>query len=134
SSLQSPVHYFSNYGSFYVTEVAYNIFGCTDTARKFVGVEGYFTFYLPTSFTPNEDGKNDVFVPLCSGVLPQNYQMQIYDRWGNLMYSTLDLTVGWDGRAKGGNEMTPTGIYIYYVQFMDFKNEMHSKYGTLTLI
>ena len=71
--------------------------------------------YLPNIFSPNEDGYNDLFVPQFSKSTFYNYQMQVFDRWGDLLYDTLSLENGWDGRYK--DKSCETGVYVYIIRF-----------------
>ncbi len=77
------------------------------------------SLYVPNAFTPNGDGKNDVFRPKVKGV--SSYHLQIYNRWGQLLYETLDMKTGWDGRYK--DVLQPMGAYVYIVQYTYYGNE-----------
>lgn len=71
--------------------------------------------YVPNIFSPNDDGNNDLFVPQFSNSTFFNFQMQVYDRWGDLLYDTLSLENGWDGRYK--NQTCEAGVYVYIIRF-----------------
>jgi gliding motility-associated-like protein len=86
---------------------------------------------IPNAFTPNNDGKNDVFRPLL-GVPPKNYTLQIYSRWGQLMFETHDATKGWNGKLSG--ELQQSGTYIYLITLIDPDGVLVVKKGTLVLI
>ncbi len=89
-------------------------------------------FYIPTAFTPDKDGKNDIFKPGYQ-CLFSNYEMKLYNRFGQLMFSSLDPATGWDGSFK--NKQQPIGVYVYEVLYKDNitgKSE-HIK-GTVTLL
>ncbi|SEL50253.1 gliding motility-associated C-terminal domain-containing protein [Chitinophaga rupis] len=88
--------------------------------------------YVPNAFTPNGDGKNDVFRPKVKGA--SSYHLQIYNRWGQLLYDTFDMKTGWDGRYR--DVLQPMGAYVYMVQYAYYgseKNVLMQK-GTFTLI
>ncbi len=70
---------------------------------------------LPNAFTPNSDGLNDVFRPIFRGWEPGSYFMQIYSRWGQLLYETTNPSEGWDGTADG--VPLPPGVYAYVIAF-----------------
>lgn len=88
-------------------------------------------FYVPTAFTPNQDGLNDVFKPIIGGNL-KTYRLNIYDRWGNLVFTTTDFRVGWDGRLK--NHLYDSGIFIWTCAFEKEGYQSNFKTGTVTLI
>jgi len=75
--------------------------GCTGTDSTIVfGKQCMFGVYIPTAFTPNRDGKNDVFKPMVFGILKQ-YRLSVYNRWGSVVFQTTDPEKGWDGRIAG---------------------------------
>lgn len=65
--------------------------------------------YVPNAFTPNGDGLNDSFGGVGEGIT--DYTMQIFDRWGNLLFESNNIDVQWDGNYK--NEVVPTGVYVF---------------------
>lgn len=72
---------------------------------------------LPNVFTPNGDGKNDLFIPLTPPAVIDNYiekiDLKVYSRWGNLVYETENPKIEWDGKAKQSNKLLSTGVYYY---------------------
>jgi gliding motility-associated-like protein len=89
----------------------YGINGCT--ATKSIDVAVIRNLYMPNSFTPNGDGLNDVFrIP--PGVSLQLKQFQIFDRWGNKIFSTTDINKGWDGSYK--SKQLDSNNFIYLVE------------------
>jgi gliding motility-associated-like protein len=86
---------------------------------------------MPTGFTPNGDGKNDIFKPFTVGIVKINY-FRVYNRWGSLLYSTSNLNQGWDGRIGGVNQ--PTGTFVWMVQGEARDGKVITKKGTVTLI
>ncbi|MBW6489676.1 MAG: gliding motility-associated C-terminal domain-containing protein [Lentimicrobium sp.] len=72
---------------------------------------------IPTAFTPDGDdwGLNEIFKPYFRGWEPSKYRMQVYSRWGQLLFETNDYTTGWDGRVEG--VMSPPGVYSYIISF-----------------
>jgi gliding motility-associated-like protein len=87
--------------------------------------------YFPTAFTPDADSKNDLFKPLSNCAL--SGQLNIYNRWGILVYTTSDLQKGWGGLYKG--EEQPTGVYVYQIRykFLNGRSEFYKK-GTFILL
>lgn len=101
-----------------------------------VSYSNYFTFrrevklFAPDAFTPNNDGMNDTF--LVGGVYVDNFSMTIYDRWGEVVYHTVDKAKGWDGTVKGQNAMA--GQYMYKVEVTDLTGVQTVKRGAVLLI
>ena len=88
--------------------------------------------YLPNSFSPNGDGINDELQLLTDCEL-QFFQMEVYDRWGSLMFSTDDVRQAWDGRYKG--DLLDTGVYLWVVEYQFFGEErIFLKTETATII
>ena len=87
--------------------------------------------YVPTAFTPNGDGKNDKFYPFPVGIKAINY-FRVFNRWGQMIFSSSRLNDGWDGRL-GGTEQ-PTGTYVWMAQAVTNDNKVITKKGTVTLI
>lgn len=86
---------------------------------------------IPNAFTPNGDGKNDVFKPLFIDA-PDRYSMHIYNRWGQLVFETTEATTGWDGKFKGAPQ--PTGTFIYYIQYTYTGQKTQGLRGALELV
>ncbi len=104
------------------------------TTSKYVKVEqceDMCHFYIPNSFTPNNDGVNDQ-LSFMSDCRPENYSLNIYDRFGKLLYQTENPDDIWDGNSQ--NKMVPEGVYVYFVEFkLPYQNKQ-SKKGTLMLL
>lgn len=92
-------------------------------------------FYIPNCFTPNDDGDNDVFLPVSPNL--SDYSFKIYNRWGQLLFVSTDASIGWDGRNEHGN-MAETGTYIWEIAYQEYvENEgpvKRSKKGTINLM
>lgn len=77
-----------------------------------IALAAYATeLFVPNVFSPNEDGQNDVFKP--RGTEPFEYELRIYDRWGNLVFSSDKIDKGWDGTFR--NQPMNSGVFVYYV-------------------
>ena len=107
--------------------------GCTDTAS--IRIRVFKTgpeIFLPTGFTPNGDGRNDVFRPTYVGMKTIDY-FQVYNRWGALLYShNKNDGQGWDGTIKGQKQNT--GAFVWMVKATDVLGKVHFKKGTVMLI
>ncbi len=95
-----PNHQFdvSTQTGYEVTLISFSPAGCTDTINMPISYEEQLIFYVPNSFTPDSDEHNQTFGPVfTSGFDPFNFEMKIYNRWGELIFVTLDHSKGWDG-------------------------------------
>ena len=92
-----------------------------------------YVYYTPNAFTPNGDGINDLFHPLANVVDLDSYELNIYDRWGQVVFKSSDPFEGWDGSA-GGNEL-PTGVYVFRAYVIDaLKDDRYEIFGHVTLV
>ena len=86
---------------------------------------------MPTAFTPNGDGKNDKVRPIAAGMLRIEY-FNIYNRWGQLVFSTQMDGHGWDGAI--GGQIQNTGVFTWAVKAVDYMGKSYFQKGTVTLI
>jgi len=105
--------------------------GCWDEDDFAVKVYTGPEFYVPTAFTPNNDGLNDRFRVTAPGV-PKLDFFRIWDRWGKEIFSTSALDQYWDGTLKG--QPAAMGTYVWMVQGVDYLGRRFSRQGTVTLI
>ena len=109
--------------------------GITDCETVKVQISEQFIFAIPNAFSPNGDELNDNFGVFSSGNLAF-FEMNIFDRWGQLIFSTNDQNEKWDGKING--KSAPVGVYVYKVnyQFKDegINSEKQKHTGTLTLL
>ncbi|MCC6691001.1 MAG: gliding motility-associated C-terminal domain-containing protein, partial [Bacteroidia bacterium] len=134
STKKDPTHTYQDTGSYVVQLTVTNSYGCVDTATDVVIIKGDFTFYVPNAFTPNGDGKNETFFPKGFMINPECYHLMIFDRWGNLIFETDDLNLGWDGRANGGKEIAQQDVYVWKIQVCDFERHKYFYVGHVTLV
>lgn len=121
-------------GSYPVTLTAVSSQGCRDSITKIIKVNPEFTFYAPNAFTPNGDVNNEFFLPMGLGWKNETYVLNVFDRWGELIYRTTDVNKGWDGRMKGSNDIVKQDVYVWKVELDDIFNKHHSYVGHVTLI
>ena len=136
SNLQNPKYQYIEVGSYEVTLTGTNEFGCSATISRFVDILADFAVYIPNAFTPNNDGVNDTFQPDGIGIDPSDYYMQIYDRWGKLLFETDIYSKGWDGTIEEShNDSKQTSnVYVYKIRIKDFRGDYHKYNGTATLV
>lgn len=123
---------FADTGCYKMRLISENDFGCRDTLTKNVYVFEDYNFYMPNSFTPNNDGDNDVYVPKGTGWLSDNYSFEVFDRWGRRMFTTGDLKGTWDG--TNADKDIPFGTYVWKVLITDLRGKVHKHAGTVTVI
>ena len=132
STVQDPVHIYPDTGIFTVILQVENNFNCLDSAHSTVEIHPDYTMYIPSSFTPNNDGHNEVFKPLGDGFYQQTYSFKIFNRWGELIFETGNYDLGWDGTHKGAQ--VEVGVFTYQVKVVDLNNFNREHYGHVTLI
>ncbi len=112
----------------YVTDAA----GCLDSASILVKIfRTNPQIFVPTGFTPNGDGKNDVLRPIAVGIDRIEY-FRVYNRWGQLVFSTTINGQGWDGKIGGKNQST--GTFVWLVAGVDYTGKKVYQKGTTTLV
>jgi gliding motility-associated-like protein len=90
---------------------------CSDTILQQILVEDHYAYYVSAAFTPNEDGINDVLVPVLTDVF--DYTFAVYNRWGSLVFFSNEIGSGWDGKDKNGKECE-TGVYVWKINFKKY--------------
>lgn len=143
STETSPTHYYLEKGEYDITLIVRNAFGCMDTfiQTKAVKAESGGNVVVPNAFTPNPNGgsggfinkgeyNNDVFYPVIEGA--ENYRLNIYNRWGELLFESNDINTGWDGYYRG--ELCKQDIYIWKVELFFSDGSKKIKTGDLLLL
>lgn len=135
STLTNPVFIFPDGqpGTYEVWLTVTNEHGCVDSTMRIVKITDIFLFYIPNSFTPNDDGTNDVFRAYGEGIDLSNFKMYVFDRWGEKIFETDDITDGWDGTYRG----TPVvnGVYVWRIETKElFVNKRHEIMGHVNLL
>jgi len=112
--------------------VATNSHGCVDSMIQVNAVEviGEGDIAFPNAFTPNEDGINDIFKPVYKGVV--EYELLIYNRWGELIFRTNDLEMGWDGKV--GDKLAKSDVYVWKAEGKFTNGRAFELAGDVTLI
>jgi gliding motility-associated-like protein len=108
--------------------------GCVDDTLQDVCIEPEISLYIPNTFTPNGDGINDVFIPAGNGLVNSGYELLIYDRWGNLLFESNNLSVGWDGRVEGKTERVMIDTYVWKLQVRTVTGRNISRMGHVNVI
>lgn len=130
STLADPEHYYATDGTYNVMLVSVNQNGCADTTYRTVTIIPDFYFYFPNAFSPNKNGKNDVFTGVGDGI--KSYRMRIFDRWGRLIFESVDIDKGWDGTYKG--VPAPFAVYVCVFDVESFSSKKSRRMGSVTLL
>ncbi|MFT3827389.1 MAG: gliding motility-associated C-terminal domain-containing protein [Chitinophagaceae bacterium] len=134
TNIANPVAILTAASSPYITYTikAANGDGCFGTDDITVKVfQTMPDIFVPNAFTPNGDGKNDVIRPIYVGISQVNF-FRLYNRWGQLVFSTTQTTKGWDGTLGGVQQSS--GTFVYMVQGVDYTGRVISKRGTVILV
>jgi gliding motility-associated-like protein len=135
SNAINPNFTYSSYGVYTVMLVAYAQDGCSDTAYQVITVKDIVILYVPNTFTPNEDGLNELFIPqLTAGFdRDQGYEFTIYDRWGEQIFQSTQVLEGWDGTFQG--KLVQNGTYLWKIRFKDsMNNRVYEEHGHVNLV
>jgi gliding motility-associated-like protein len=132
-----PIHTYTTEGTFDIMLVATNASGCTDTARleSVVMVDKAAQIIMPNAFTPSKDGPggvglNDVFHPVTSGIT--EFHMVIFNRWGQLLFESRSIEVGWDGYFNG--KLCQQDVYVYKITAKDENGNVITRVGDIHLM
>ena len=131
SDQASVYHNYSDTGVFNVSMFVANEFGCKDSAFTTVVVRPEMHIFIPSAFTPNNDGRNDVFAIQSVGILDGSYRIRIFDRWGEEIFFSNDPANSWDGTWKG--KPAVLGSYVYIIEYTDIESHDHTAKGTVTI-
>ena len=113
--------------------------GCIDTTENLITITDGHSMYIPNSFSPDLDGKNDNFCLSYSGIREAVFNFNVFDRFSNLVYSTnniqdLSCETGWDGKHYKTGKNLPTGVYIYEIYYQDFEGWKHQETAEILII
>jgi gliding motility-associated-like protein len=136
STATNPSHLYQNgkSGIIEVTLIASNAGGCDDTIKKTIEIIENLLYFIPNTFTPDADKFNQEFRPIfTSGFDPSTYIMQVFNRWGELIFESRDSRIGWDGTYL--NKLCADGVYTWKVIFDETKTgDRTVKSGTVNLL
>ncbi len=132
STLQNPSHTYSDTGTYCVWLYVSNSV-CTDSAMLCIRVLPLTQLYVPNAFTPNGDPRNEFFMAV--GEFVADFEMFIFDRWGNLIFRSNDMLKGWDGKVQNGNgKVVQEDTYVWIIHFTDTKYFKRQYVGHVSVI
>jgi gliding motility-associated-like protein len=129
----NPSHYFSEIGDsgYQISLIAYGEGGCSDTVSLHIFQKDILVYYVPNSFTPDNNGINDIFKPVfTSGFDPQSFRLVIYNHYEDVIFESIDPENGWDGTILSNEEIKicQDGTYLWRI---DFRRTDSGEYTTL---
>lgn len=130
----APNYEFRQIGEYTSSLIAISSRGCTDTTQMLIKIREEFTFFAPDAYTPDYDGKNETFKVFGNGIDNEQFLLQVYDRWGMLVFSSIDKDKGWDGKVNGSNKVAQMGTYQWLCIYKDTNGIEHEKSGNVNLI
>ena len=132
----NPIHQYaySEPYSYLVTQEVENQYGCKDSTSQTIVIHPVFTFFVPSSFSPNGDGINEYFKGSGIGIDNSTYSMYVYDRWGNSVFKSNDLEKAWDGRINNKGEIVMEDVFVWKAKFKDTTGQSHEYHGTVSIV
>ncbi len=124
------VHTFYQHGLYYATYWYTSANGCRDSVIYPIKISNFMTLYFPNAFSPNGDGLNDIFK--AQGTFIKSFEMNIYDRWGQLVLRTDDINKGWDGIYR--KDDAPQDTYVYKGKAIDVFGKQINFQGQINLV
>ncbi len=123
-------------GEFPIRLEVTSAYGCVDDSLQNLMIGAEYLFYVPSSFTPNGDGINDGWRPEGVGIDDDQYELFVFDRWGQVLWQTSDFEAIWDGVNPKNGTIVQQGTYTWKIVTGDTKNrkERHEYFGTVTVI
>ena len=127
---RTPTHDYDGLSTYQATVNVTTNIGCTTSAV--LDIYGDVLFYIPTAFTPDNDGLNDALV--INGRQVRLFEIWIYNRWGELVYNSTDLEEVWTGDVNGGTHYAPNGVYQWVIQAAGFDTDAQEFRGFVHLM
>lgn len=130
SNESEPSVTYTEPGEYVIMQIVQSIHNCIDTAYQAVTINPDLIFYVPNSFTPNDDGRNDFFTWSVEGA--ESFVMRIFNRWGELVFETEDFIDYWDGKYR--ETIVQDGVYVWKANVVDLNGEEHVRTGHVTVM
>lgn len=127
---QNPEHRYQEPGTYTITQIVTNQFGCSDTLQRNIVILEEATFFAPNAVTPDGNGINDVFFVTGSGIAKIHWM--VFDRWGELIFETEDLNAYWDVTHKG--ELVKQDVYVWKAEVTFITGIGENFFGHVTVI
>lgn len=134
SNDQDPSFFFPEIpGNYIVDLVVENSYGCVDSTSQTIVISEQLLIYVPNTITPDGDLYNEVFTPYFNGIDIYDYTLTVFNRWGEIMFVSHDVTVGWNGTY--GGELVPSGVYVWHINTQEVTSDKKLEYhGHVTVL
>ncbi len=129
----NPSYVFPDSGNYEIKLIVSHINGCLDSTLGRLRVNPFQTLFFPNAFTPNDDGKNEAFFPVGFTRYVTDFEMKIFNRWGEQIFITNDLNAGWDGINQRNGLRSSAGVYLYLVTYGGLQGPQRTE-GYVTLV
>ena len=129
---QNPTHNFEDPGFYEVELFAVSSMGCKDSLTKIVEVKDVLTLFVPNAFTPNGDGLNDVFNLKGAGY--EQFELFVFNRWGDVIFNTKNLEEKWDGSYQNNGNEAQVDVYVWKIIVKDFNGKRYERLGRVSLL
>lgn len=131
---QNPVYQFPDTGLYTITQIVTHLNGCMDTLSKLLDIVPKPTYFLPNAFTPNNDGRNDEYLGRGDLIGVRDFEMTIFNRWGEMVFQTQDPYEGWNGRKNNSGHLLSKDVYVVQVRFVGPRDKLIELNGFATLV
>ncbi|MGE0636799.1 MAG: PKD domain-containing protein [Bacteroidia bacterium] len=130
--ITTPEHVYptTQHGTYTARLLIVNQFGCTDEITHDVVITPVVTLYIPNAFSPNSNRINDDFYAYGEGIV--EFEMAIFNRWGEYIFRSQDMNIGWDGTYNGIE--VPNDVYVYVVNYVGIDDSNGTKRGMVTVV
>lgn len=132
--IPDPVYIFPDTGLQRVEQIVEHPEGCRDTLVRFIDVIPEYRYFIPNAFTPNLDGLNDDFLGAGFFENIASFRMIILNRWGELIFETLNPGEGWNGQKYNNGNQSPGGVYVYKIKLTGARGNTVQLEGFVTLV
>lgn len=131
---RNPTYTFQDTGVHFVELIVRHPSGCTDTMLQQIDIIPEVRYFMPNAFTPNADSKNEEFrgIGYVDGI--RNFNMTIWSRWGEKVFSSSAPNEGWNGQKNNTGASLPSGVYVYLVTYIDPREGPQEIRGYATLV
>ena len=130
STDSDPSHLYSESGTYLVEQWVTSLEGCTDSVSFPIRIKDPYFIYVPSAFTPDNNGINEVFKAEGEGILEFNFE--IYNRWGEMLWQTASIDNAWDGTHKG--LLVAAGVYVYQINLTTVNLDPVDLYGKVVVL
>jgi len=130
----NPYYEFQDTGRQVITQIVEHPDGCLDTLTKIIDVAPFCSWFFPNAFTPNGDGKNDLFKGKGFDRNIEQFNIWVYNRWGELVFESTNKDEGWNGKKNNVGQDSPQSGYVYVAEIRGPRNTFKRFEGIITLL